>query len=79
MLDENFQQQLLNGTTQLRLAGGILLDVTLETTQLYADGAWQNKSYAIPEVHSWRQNPQQAELLLSHSSDDGDQNDQNSQ
>lgn len=79
MLDENFHQQLLDGTTQLRLAGGVLLDVTLETTQIYADGVWQNKSYAIPEVHSWRQNPEQAELLLSHSSDDDDQNDQNAQ
>ena len=79
MLDEYFHQQLLNGTTQLRLAGGVLLDVTLETTQVYADGVWQNKSYAIAEVHSWRQNPEQAELLLSHSSDDGDQNDQDGQ
>ncbi len=79
MLDENFQQQLLDGTTQLRLAGGVILDVTLETTQIYADGVWQNKSYAIPEVHTWRQNSEQAELLLSHSSDSDDQNDQNAQ
>lgn len=79
MLDENFQQQLLDGTTQLRLAGGVILDVTLETTQVYADGVWQNKSYAIPEVHTWRQNPEQAEMLLSHSSDGDDQNDQNAQ
>lgn len=79
MLDANFQKQVLDGTTQLRLAGGVILDVTLETTQVYADGVWQNKSYAIPEVHSWRQNPAQAELLLSHSSDHDDQNEQNAQ
>lgn len=79
MLNENFQQQILDGTTQLRLAGGVILDVTLETTQVFADGVWQNKSYAISEVHSWRQNTEQAELLLSHSGDDDDQNDQNAQ
>ena len=79
MHDERFQQQILDGTTQLRLAGGVILDVTLETTQVYADGVWQNKSYAIPEVHTWRQNPEQAELLLSHSGDDDNQSDQNAQ
>lgn len=79
MLDESFQHQILDGTTELRLASGVILDVTLETTQFYADGVWQNKSYAISEVHSWRQNPGQAELLLSHSSDDDDQNGQNAQ
>lgn len=79
MLDEDFHQQLLNGTTQLRLAGGVLLDVTLETTQVYAEGVWKNKSYTIAEVHSWRQNPEQAELLLSHNSDDDNQDDQNAQ
>lgn len=79
MLDERFHQQLLDGTTQLRLAGGVILDVTLETTQVYADGVWQNKSYAIPEVHSWRQNPEQAELLLSHTGDDDDENEQSAQ
>jgi hypothetical protein len=79
VLDENFKQQLLDGKTQLRLAGGVILDVTLETTQVYADGVWQNKSFAIPEVHTWRQNPEQAELLLSHGGDGDDQNDQNAQ
>ena len=79
MLDNKFRQQILDGTTQLRLAGGVILDVTLETTQVYADGVWQNKSYAIREVHTWRQDTEQAELLLSHSSDDNDQNDQNAQ
>lgn len=79
MLDNKFRQQILDGTTQLRLAGGVILDVTLETTQVYADGVWQTKSYAIREVHTWRQDTKQAELLLSHSSDDNDQNDQNAQ
>ncbi len=79
MLDDKFKQQVLDGTTQLRLAGGVILDVTLETTQVFADGVWQNKSYAIPEVHSWKQNPEQAEMLLSHSGDDNDQNNENAQ
>lgn len=79
MLDDKFKQQVLDRTTQLRLAGGVILDVTLETTQVFADGVWQNKSYAIPEVHSWKQNPEQAEMLLSHSGDDNDQNNENAQ
>ena len=31
MLDDNFKQQVLEGTTDLKLAGGVILDVTLET------------------------------------------------
>jgi len=76
MLDENFKQQLLDGSTDLRLAGGIILDVTLETAQVNEDGLWRNKSFAVLEVHTWRQNPEQAELLLSHRSDEDDQEDQ---
>lgn len=76
MLDEGFKQQILEGTTDLRLAGGVILDVTLETTQVNEGGLWYNKSFAVSEVHSWRQNPQQAELLLSHRSDDDDQENQ---
>ena len=76
MLDENFKQQILDGSTDLRLAGGVILDITLEITQVNEGGLWHNKSYAVSEVHSWRQNPQQAELLLSHRSDDDNQNDQ---
>lgn len=79
MLDGAFKLQILNGTTQLRLAGGVILDVTLKTKQVYSDGVWQNKSYEISEVHSWRQNPQQAEMLLSHSSNDNNQDGQNTQ
>lgn len=76
MLDERFKLQILDGTTDLRLASGVLLDVTLETTQVNEGGLWYNKSYAVSEVHGWRQNSQQAELLLSHESDDDDQEDQ---
>lgn len=77
MLDDGFQQQILDGSTELKLAGGVILDVTLETTQVNIGGLWNNKSFAILEVHGWRQNPAQAELLLSHGSDDGNQDDQN--
>jgi len=76
MLDEKFKQQMLDGTTQLMLAGGVLLDVTLETTQEYEGGVWHNKSFAVSEVHGWRQNLQQAELLLAPRSDDDDQENQ---
>lgn len=79
MLDDNFKLQVLEGTTDLKLAGGVILDVTLETTQVNKGGLWHNKSFAIAEVHGWRQNPEQAEMLLSHGSDDDDQNDQNPQ
>lgn len=79
MLDESFKRQVLDGTTQLKLAGGVILSVTLETTQIYVNGVWQNESYAISEVHTWRQSPEQADLLLSHSSDNDDQDDQNAQ
>ncbi|WP_170411245.1 hypothetical protein [Ruegeria atlantica] len=77
MLDERFKHQILEGTTDLRLAGGVILDVTLEVTQVNEGGLWYNKSYAVTEVHSWRQNPQQADLLLAHGSDDDEQDDQN--
>ena len=77
MLDENFKRQVLEGTTDLRLAGGVILDITLETTQVNEGGLWHNKSYSVSEVHGWRQNPQQADLLLSHRSDGNDQSDQN--
>lgn len=76
MLDEEFKRQVLEGTTDLRLAGGVILDITLETTQVNEGGLWHNKSYAVAEVHGWRQNPQQADLLLSHRSDGDDQSDQ---
>lgn len=76
MLDEAFKQQILDGTTELKLAGGVLLDVTLETTQINESGLWKNKSFAVSEVHGWRQNPEQAELLLSHGSNDNDQDNQ---
>lgn len=76
MLDERFKLQILDGSTDLRLAGGVILDITLEITQVNEGGLWHNKSYAVSEVHGWRQNPQQAELLLSHRSDDDDQHDQ---
>jgi len=76
VLDENFKQQVLDGTTDLRLAGGVILDVTLETTQVYEDGVWKNKSYSIVEVHNWRQSPKQAELLLSHKHEDDQDTDQ---
>ncbi|MGY3436761.1 MULTISPECIES: hypothetical protein [unclassified Marinovum] len=76
MLDERFKQQILDGSTDLRLAGGVILDITLETTQVNEGGLWHNKSYAVSEVHGWRQNPQQADLLLSHRSDEDDQDDQ---
>lgn len=76
MLDERFKQQILDGTTDLKLAGGVILDVTLETTQENIDGLWHNKAFAIAEVHSWRQNPEQAEMLLSHTGDNDDENDQ---
>ncbi|ATF17128.1 hypothetical protein [Phaeobacter gallaeciensis] len=74
MLDERFKQQILDGTTELRLAGGVILDVTLETKQVKEGELWHNKSFAVSEVHGWRQNPQQAELLLSHRSDSDDEN-----
>lgn len=74
MLDERFKQQILDGTTELRLAGGVILDVTLETKQVKEGGLWHNRSFAVSEVHGWRQNPQQAELLLSHRSDGDDEN-----
>ena len=77
MLDESFKQQLLEGSTELRLAGGVILDVTLNTTQVNDGGLWRNKSFAVADVHGWRQNPEQAELLLSHRSDDDDQEKQN--
>ncbi|WP_170761949.1 hypothetical protein [Ruegeria lacuscaerulensis] len=79
MLDEHFKQQVLEGTTDLKLAGGVILDVTLETTQVKRGGLWHNNSFAVVQVHGWRQNAEQAELLLSHGSDDDDQNDQNTQ
>lgn len=73
MLDDNFKQKVLSGSTQLRLAGGVILDITLETTQIKESGLWKNKSFAITEVHGWQQNPEQAELMLSHRADDDDQ------
>lgn len=76
MLDEKFKKQVLEGTTDLRLAGGVILDITLEITQVNEGGLWHNKSFTVAEVHSWRQNPQQAELLLSHRGDDDDQHNQ---
>ncbi len=79
MMDERFKQQVLEGTTDLKLAGGVILDVTLETKQENRGGLWHNKSFAITEVHGWRQNAEQAEMLLSHGGDDDDQNDQNAQ
>ncbi len=79
MLDESFKLQILEGTTDLKLAGGVILDVTLETKQEHIDGLWHNKSFAIAEVHGWRQNPEQAEMLLSHGSDDDDQDDESAQ
>lgn len=79
MLDEKFKQQILEGTTDLKLAGGVILDVTLETTQVSKGGLWHNKSFAVVAVHGWRQNPEQAEMLLAHRSDDDDQNDQYAQ
>ena len=79
MMDESFNRQILDGTTDLKLAGGVILDVTLETTQENRGGLWHNKSFAITEVHSWRQNAEQAEMLLSHGSDEDDQNDENAQ
>lgn len=72
MLDSKFKQQILEGTTELKLATGIILDVTLEVTQEKEGDLWKNKSFAVTEVHSWRQNPRQAELLLSHRSNDDD-------
>lgn len=78
MLDENFKRQVLDGSTELRLAGGVILDITLEITQVNEGSLWHNKSYAVTEVHGWRQNPTQADLLLSHRSDYDDQDDQGS-
>lgn len=72
MLHSEFKQQILDGDTDLRLAAGVILDVTLETTQEYRDGLWYDKSYAILHVHGWRQNPQQAEMLLTNPSDSED-------
>lgn len=79
MLDDNFKDQILNGQTNLKLAGGVILEVTLEITQELEHGLWYHKSYAISEVHDWLQSPEQAELLLSHGGDDDDENDQNAQ
>lgn len=79
MMDERFKQQILDGTTDLKLAGGVILDVTLETTQENRGGLWYNKSFAITEVHGWRQITEQAEMLFSHSSNGDDQNDENAQ
>jgi len=73
MLDFEFKQQILEGTTELKLATGIILDITLEIAQVKEGDLWKNKSFAVAKVHSWRQNPKQAELLLSHRSNDDDQ------
>lgn len=79
MLDDDFKQRFLEGTTDLKLAGGVILEVTLEVTQSFQDGVWQNKSFAIIEVHSWRQNSEQAEMLLSHTGDNDDENEQSAE
>lgn len=76
MLDETFKKQVLEGATDLKLAGGVILDVTLETTQDNNAGVWYNKSHSIAKVHKWRQNTEQAELLLSHPSNSEDQDHQ---
>jgi hypothetical protein len=79
MMDPIFRQQILDGTTNLKLAGGVILDVTLETTQENRGGLWYNKSFVITKVHDWRQNAEQAEMLLSHSRNDDDQKEENAQ
>ncbi len=79
MLDEDFKTKLLKGETSLKLAGGVVLDVTLETTQEKRDGLWHNKSFSITEVHGWDQNVEQADMLLSNESNDDYQSDQNNQ
>jgi|GEM_PF-5087640 len=76
MLDEDFRRRVLEGTTDLKLAGGVILDVTLETTQVNKGGLWYNKSFAVTEVHGWKQNAKQAEMLLTHVSDDDHQDGQ---
>ncbi len=73
MLDDEFRRKLLEGDTELRLATGIILDVTLELKQVLRDGLWHNDARSITEVHGWRQNPEQAELLLAEPGDDDDQ------
>jgi hypothetical protein len=61
--DQGFLTDVLNGVVDIRLRAGLVLDVDLETTEHLEDGAWVIDSRSVTKIHSWRNAPEQQDLL----------------
>ncbi|EAU43913.1 hypothetical protein [Salipiger bermudensis] len=72
MEDAKFLEDLTSGKIDLNLSGGIILDVTRSIKEEKEGSIWDIKKDAITEVHSWRRDMTQADFILSHKSDDND-------
>ena len=60
--DATFIDNVLSGRVDIRLKAGLVLDVELETTEVFSDGAWQIDHRAVTRVYGWHNEPVQEEL-----------------
>jgi hypothetical protein len=76
--DAEFIENVLTGKIDIRLKAGLVLDVQLETTEIFDDGAWQIESRTVTKVYGWHDEPVQGELagLRTGNIQEGQQADQ---